>query len=921
MALRLPKILTEALVERLNEDLVLDPSTEPCRKFLESRKLWRPEIVDRLRVGAIEDVLIFPQYDEGGLKDRYRTYLIGAGKANRWGWSIGTGPTQGLWPGNIIAPEGAKIWIFEGEWDAWTGISRLDLWEAGVYSYTYTGGASTSVHPSLVPDWLRGRELHLCYDNDVYQGREWGQHRAPDDRSLAGMRQRREAFLKTARALSANRCAVFTHAIPVDPLLKWGGDFRDWVDAGGRNLDEIPFDHLKDVLACDDVVVQATTVSQVAMEAGSRVRFRAQVQSVEEDGVVCPMTVQLDCEMGQRRICKDCMAPTVAPDKVIDLSEHLDVLAEAMVGRNLEETILRKLLGKPGSCPRARIVPSDYQMVKRWGAQSEREGDQEVTVLSADPPNLSGETEVEGSVHHVDRSIVVLASRTVHVDRPLPDLAQHLYLLRDLSPPPRPNSTQIRDHLTQRAAFLAAEVTKNYGRSNLHLLTDLLYHSVLWIRVDGHKRRGWMDVGIIGDTASGKTSTVHRISEWLKLGGLYTCADNVSRAGLTMGAVRANGSGGYRQKPGLFPRNHGKLLALDEFHILVEEGGQGEGSPMMHLQAARDLGIVEGVKVYGTRRLDAAVRLMTISNWLFGGIESHKFPCEHFGPLYGRPEMLRRMDIGLCVTGDPTSMAVPQWRDPNKQSVWTQAAWRTLVLRAWAITEDNVVIEPDAITYAQDIASVWKDIYNEDLALFTYAEKPLSLLRVAAAASCACLSYPEGESMKCLVTKEHVEYARLLFEEVWTDMGYEQWSQSRIRMKILARPVGVERLLTAELNLFDSADALQVLGRLFAPMSKQEMCTYTGKDMMQTEKWANEMVRMGALEPCMARNRWHKEWKITTGAFRILKNLVVMASEFPEVYEQRVGRIAQWKGQKEQLEKENGNLLCSEEEVRSRFGG
>jgi hypothetical protein len=601
------------------------------------------------------------------------------------------------------------------------------------------------------------------------------------------------------------------------------------------------------------------------------------------------------------------MGPTVCPDKVIDMREHMDVLAEAMTGRNFEDTILRKIVGKPGRCNRARIIPSDYEMVKRWGAQSEREGDQEVTVLSSDPPNMSGETEVEGSVHHVDRNIVVLATRTSHVDRPLPNLAEHLYLLRDISPPTRPTSEQIKVHLHKRAGFLAAEVTKNYGREQLHTLVDLLYHSVLWMRVDGHKRRGWLDVAVMGDTGSGKSSTAQRIAHWLGLGGIYTCADNVSRAGLTMGAVRANGSGGYRQRPGLFPRNHGKLIMLDEFHIMVEEGGM-DSSPIMHLQAARDMGIVEGVKVYGTRRLDAAVRLMTISNWLYGKIGSFKFPCEHFGMLYGRPEMLRRLDVGLTIEGEPTSMEVPTWIDPTKDSRWNREAWRTLVLRAWAIAEEDVIIETDALTYAQTVCEVWKELYSEDLALFTYAEKPLSLLRVAAAASCACLSYPDGEVMKCLVTKE-----------LWDGMGYAQYSQSQVRMRELTKPVQTERLLTAELKLFDPSDALHLLGRMFAPMSKQELCTFTGMNIIDTERWCNQMVRYGAMEPCIARNKWHKEWRITTGCFRLLKNLLMVAAEYPEEYTERVNRLEQWSGRKEDMEK-TFNLAVSEEEVRRHYG-
>ena len=40
-------------------------------------------------------------------------------------------------------------------------------------------------------------------------------------------------------SFQAQNCNVFLRAIPIDPLETWGGDFRDWVDGGGRDLKDI----------------------------------------------------------------------------------------------------------------------------------------------------------------------------------------------------------------------------------------------------------------------------------------------------------------------------------------------------------------------------------------------------------------------------------------------------------------------------------------------------------------------------------------------------------------------------------------------------------------------------------------------------------------------------------------------------------
>jgi hypothetical protein len=189
--------------------------------------------------------------------------------------------------------------------------------------------------------------------------------------------------------------------------------------------------------------------------------------------------------------------------------------------------------------------------------------------------------------------------------------------------------------------------------------------------------------------------------------------DNISRAGLVMGADK-NGM----MRPGLMTKSHKKLLALDEFHWLVNSKRLGDDHPMSWLQSARDEGRVYGVKIYGDRALPAKVRLVTISNWAHSRRRSFTYACEHLGWLYGSPETLSRLDFGVVVQGQPTQTTF----DPTEE-VWTRDLAQALVLRAWAQEPHQVIVEPDAEVHAFDVSESWRHLYAIDrLPLYTPEE-------------------------------------------------------------------------------------------------------------------------------------------------------------------------------------------------------
>lgn len=882
-----PKDMTEDVLKQAVHNLWTADAAEPCREFLRRRQIADPEVLTGFGVGFIAGHIVFAQrWPSGQLKNRYRKYTPGAAAHLRWLWSSGRGPTQGLWP-VFKPPKDARILLLEGEWDVLTAWARLYWHKQDLWAYTWTGGVK-AIPPGELPDWIKGRRVDICYDNDTFQGPDWSTYVAPNETKRAEMRKRREALLETARNLKLLGCKVYLRAIPVSPAENWGGDFRDWVDAGGRDWAEVPSWSLSEIEASDKPKPVACDFNEAYQLAGKEAVFAAAVQTLEDEGITIPIRSKIDCNMGSLTVCQNCRVPERFAGQIIDWSLYKDELVAAMLARDPEREIRRNLLGVPASCPYMRVKPVEYDTGCTWVAVKDDRDEvsgRELVVISEQAPTLSGEIRVHGSVHHHKKNVTVLATKLEMKESTEIDLHKVAGDLHELCPWNSNDPDKIDTCIRRRADDLALHVTRIHGRTDLHVAAELLPHSALWLEVDGHRKRGWLDIAVVGSTSTGKSMTFSHLFDYHGLGKMHTCMENVSRAGLTMGAVSSGER--TRLKPGLFPRAHEKMLALDEFHIMVEEK---QDHPMLHLQSARDLGHVGGIKIYGARQLPAAVRLATISNWMDGRRDAFKFPCEHFLALYGKPEALRRLDFALIVDGEPTDdfaakVGLPLWRTDLEQAT---------ILRAWGQQPERVRVLEKALDLARSKVRDWSSFYAEELPLFTGAEKVFSLLRIAVAAANMVFSHDDDDLRVCVVRPAHVEWAARWLELCWVGSLYDQYSSSQFAKREVRQPFHVEAQFVGKLALTTADEALRLLDNFFGTLTLQEMSAYVGMDNFKTLHWASELVRLGALEKGSARNSYNTYWRLTVGAHRLLKNLLDLADEFPEVFADRAKKLSDW---------------------------
>lgn len=898
------------------------PAAEGCRKFLEVRHLHEdPALAERLGIGYGSGKLLFFQPDRhGNLKDRYRTYNP-ATKA--WGWSKGSDVAMGFWPG--IAPVGTDgkiakqqhIWILEGEWDVSTAWLRLHLQDQGIYCYTWVGGAGSPVRPELIPTWMYSQYVHICYDNDTFQGPDIATHWAPDDRKMAELRRRREnLLLGVGQAFKdAKDCQVWFHEIPIDPRDLWGADFRDWVDRGGRDPNTLKGHTFSDVVV-GSKNVNVTTLPSAYEMAGEDVRFSCVVNTVEEDGISIPDTSIIDCERGQHEYCKKCKVLTIAPEGVLVWRYHPDDLVSAILSGDIEGYAIKKMLGKPSACTFCRIHTRDYRPGCVWSAvEAEASGPEQMKMvaISKDAPALSDELQVTGRVHHYKNTIAIKVNRLDVMDRTDINFDPYKIDLLDLCPWESNDAAKIDEYLTKRSISLADNVTRIYGREDIHVAAELVAHSPLWIHLDGHKRRGWLDACILGPTRTGKSMTVRHLMDYHGLGVMHTCLENISRAGLTMGATTGRNKQ-MTMKPGLLPRSNGKMLVLDEYHTMVS---RLKYNPMADLMSARDSGTVGGIKVYGSTILPAAVRLITICNWVRGRAETFEFPCQHFLYLYGTPESLSRMDFGLVVPEQALDMV---GSGSGSEHVWTRELMRVLILRAWGQKMDHVHFDEKAIQLAKDQCLLWEADYCDELPLFVTAEKHFSLLRMAAATANLCLAHPEKEFTHAEVRTGHVEWAAMFMERTWKQSRYDEYSKTTIARREVPKSFHVEATFLVGLNLDDADNAKNFLPHFLGSLEHIDINSFTGLHPTESAAWFSKMIRLNALERTRNENSHKTEWRLSPGCYQIAKNAIILADEYPWEYARRYEKIKNWNFGPKDVNPDLPSLGLSEKELRDVWG-
>lgn len=282
---------------------------------------------------------------------------------------------------------------------------------------------------------------------------------------------------------------------------------------------------------------------------------------------------------------------------------------------------------------------------------------------------------------------------------------------------------------------LSANVTFIYGRHDLHLAFDLAYHSAVKFSFMGQRlQRGWVEVFVIGDTRTGKSTIIERMLNHYG-SGEKIAGENVTHAGLVGGIDEGFSMRFVRW--GMYPRNDKGFLCIDEVQEINPE-------ILVKLSNIRSSGVAEITKI---RQMRAHARTRAV--WLANPRDDKtldQFPkgVEAVRQVIQKPEDMARFDFAISAAQRDIDSSIFFLRKsdlPIHDHRFTpelSAEWASWV---WGLRYDDIVFVEDAEDVVVEYARRMVDEYSSDIPLVIQTEQKIKVARLAVALAARVGSY------------------------------------------------------------------------------------------------------------------------------------------------------------------------------------
>jgi hypothetical protein len=327
---------------------------------------------------------------------------------------------------------------------------------------------------------------------------------------------------------------------------------------------------------------------------------------------------------------------------------------------------------------------------------------------------------------------------------------------------------------------LSFNVTKIYGRDDLHIATDLVFHSALSFEFDGKlEKRGWVECLLLGDTRTGKSETVQRLIEHYRAGEFLT-GESTSFAGL-VGGVNTNGRRNMVTW-GKIPMNDRRLVAIDEVSGMSID-------ILEKMSGVRSSGVAEITKIQ-IERTHARTRLIWISNdregkglggsGTYGGVDA-------LIELIGKMEDIARFEFVVTAANGEVPLEEINKRLEQMAKVehkYNSDLSNALVMWAWSRKPEQIHFTTEAIDCIYAAANSMGEKYAPQvLPLVEGANQRVKLSRLAVAVACRLFSTTDGNDV--IITPEHVEYVVNYLNAIYSkeSFGYAQLSETENKKK------------------------------------------------------------------------------------------------------------------------------------------
>lgn len=394
------------------------------------------------------------------------------------------------------------------------------------------------------------------------------------------------------------------------------------------------------------------------------------------------------------------------------------------------------------------------------------------------------------------------------------------------------------DKLHELARDLAANVTHIYGRPELHIGYDLVWHSVLDFSFRSSRiGKGWLELLVMGDTRTGKSEAAERLRHHYQCGVLKSC-EGATLAGLVGGAQQIGNN--WVITWGTIPLQDRRLVILDEVSGISDKG------ILEQMSAVRSSGKAQVSKIVSQETF-ARTRLIWISNPVDGRFinQTNNGAIDAIQKLVTNPEDIARFDMAMVAAQDDVDSSIINGATPPKAPPRaTRELSSALATWAWSRTSDQVVwasgVERHVLAQAEEMGSR----YIADPPLIQPENVRMKLARISVAIAARLFSH-DGTGTKVVVLKSHVDTAvqflDMLYGKRW--FGYADHSRKELRAKESAKTFKV----ACRLWLGNQERVLETLKTVIndTQFRARDFEDFGGLDREMSTNAVGELLRMG----------------------------------------------------------------------------
>lgn len=332
------------------------------------------------------------------------------------------------------------------------------------------------------------------------------------------------------------------------------------------------------------------------------------------------------------------------------------------------------------------------------------------------------------------------------------------------------------------------------GRQDLFEAMLLTYVSVLEFKWRNSIIKGRLDTIVIGDTRTGKTKMIRNFMNTLRIGE-YVSGENAKATGII---------GGINNIKSTWTLNWGKIPINDKRLVVIDEASGLSIDDITNLSQMRSEGILSITKIKQESTY-ARTRLLWITN-----PRSGKRINEHFWNGYGAlkefmpvQEDLARYDLAVTAAIDDVEDIFDYPNDCPMSEIEVNR-WRSLVLFAWGLNAEDIVITEEAEKDIMEKSIQLGNRFNNE-PIFMAVNGYEKLARIAIAAAVVTFNYVDGLLQ---IEPRHVEYAVNLLLRVYGKESFGLLDKVGEDRKTMTMSKSIEEQLNKLEIIYDNLDNL-----------------------------------------------------------------------------------------------------------------